>query len=211
MQDIILFGIQGAGKGTQAKILAKKFDYKIFETGAELRAMAKSSSDLGKKIRKIIDQGSLVDTKIIIEIIEVFLNNVKPDEKIIFDGIPRNQEQKQQFEQLIKKMGRTPMAVNIKLSKEEALNRVLSRFICEGVDTTSIPLLTEAKCIALGGKVVRRNDDNEKSIKVRINAFFNETQPIINEYQKEKRLIEIDGNNPVDIVTQLLIDKLSKK
>ncbi|MBT4936764.1 nucleoside monophosphate kinase, partial [Candidatus Peregrinibacteria bacterium] len=108
MHDLILFGMQGSGKGTQGKILAEKYGYRIFETGAELRAMVKSGTELGAKVKNIMESGKLVDTTIIMEIIEAFLENLSHDESVIFDGIPRSKEQMNQFETLMQKMDRSP-------------------------------------------------------------------------------------------------------
>jgi adenylate kinase len=74
MNDLILVGIQGSGKGTQARILAEKFGYQIFETGGELRVMAKEESELGKKVKEITERGDLVPNEIVMEIVENFLN-----------------------------------------------------------------------------------------------------------------------------------------
>ena len=202
MIDLILFGIQGSGKGTQGKILAHNHGYKIFETGAELRNMAASGTPLGIKVKNIMNEGKLVETSIIMEIVENFLNNIDTDTSVIFDGIPRSQEQMSQFEILMKKMKRKPQALNIKLSREESLDRLLKRFVCEGVNTSKNPLITEKECIAQGGKVLRRSDDNRNAINIRINTFMEETQPIIEKYKELQRLIEIHGNQSLDDVTK---------
>jgi len=205
MNDLILFGMQGSGKGTQAKILAKKFGYKIFETGAELRIVAESDTPLGKKVKDIMNQGKLVDTSIIMEIVEEFCRNLDNDKHAIFDGIPRNMEQYKLFEAVMAKMGKKPTALNIKLTNEEAMGRLLKRFTCVGVDTTHNPLITEEECIAMGGTIKRRSDDNEDVIKTRIEAFLTETQPVIEEYRKENRLKEVKGLQSVEEVTGDLV------
>jgi adenylate kinase len=206
--DLILFGIQGSGKGTQAKILAQKYNYKIFETGAELRSIAKSHSALGQKVKSIMEAGNLVDTSIIMEIVAEFIKQIPKEEAVIFDGIPRSLEQMEQFEILMTQLGRSPTGLNVKLSADDALERLLNRFICEGVDTTNNPLITEAECVALGGKIVRRNDDNKKAIQVRINAFVTETQPVINKYRKLKRLFEVEGNQTVETVSSEIMQMI---
>lgn len=208
MQDIILFGMQGSGKGTQAKILIQKHGFKTFETGAELRAIAASDSELGKRVKAIMDAGNLVDTKVIMEIVENFLKNSDPNDSIIFDGIPRNMEQFEQFEAIMQKTGRLPMGVNIKLTKEEAMERLLKRFTCVGVDTTNNPLITEAECIALGGMVKRRSDDTPEAIEVRLNNFFSETQPVIEKYLQANRMIEVHGIQNVEDVTKAIEQEL---
>lgn len=202
MKDIMLFGMQGSGKGTQAKLLVQKHGYKMFETGAELRAMAESGTELGNRVKSIMNEGRLVDTKIIMEIVEAFVHKLAPSDAVIFDGIPRSMEQMEAFEKVMHKVGRSPLGVNIKLTKEEALGRLVKRFTCVGVDMTNNPLMTEAECIALGGTVKRRADDTPEAISVRLDAFFNETQPVIEAYKGLNRMVEVHGVQLVEQVTK---------
>jgi adenylate kinase len=201
MQDLMLFGVQGSGKGTQGKILAAKHGYKIFETGGELRRLSKEDSELGKRIKNIIEGGALVDDATIMDIVENFLKNTEKERAIIFDGLPRRLSQMELFEVLMKKYERKPVCLHIKLTKEEALKRLLARFTCEGVDMSKNPLMTEAQCIALGGKVKRRADDTEEAILKRLNIFDEETMPVISAYKKEDRCLELEGNQELDAVT----------
>jgi len=202
MKDIILFGMQGSGKGTQAKLLLQKHNYKMFETGAELRAIAASGSELGNKVKAIMEEGKLVDTSVIMEIVKDFLSKISPEDNVIFDGIPRSMEQMEQFESVIQEMNREPLGINIKLTKEEALNRLVKRFTCTGIDMTNNPLMTEEECISLGGTVKRRSDDTPEAIEVRLDAFFTETQPVINAYASKGRMVEVEGTQEFPQVTE---------
>ena len=202
MKDIILFGMQGSGKGTQAKLLVQKHGYKMFETGAELRAMTESGTELGNRVKEVINAGRLVDTKIIMEIVEAFVQKLAPSDAVIFDGIPRSIEQMEAFEQVMQKIGRSPLGVNIKLTKDEALARLVKRFTCVGVDMTNNPLMTEEECISLGGTVKRRADDTPEAISVRLDAFFSETQPVIESYKQLERMVEVSGIQDVEAVTK---------
>ena len=208
MKDIILFGMQGSGKGTQAKILIQKHGYKTFETGQELRNIAASGTELGERVKNIMNEGKLVDTAIIMEIVAAFLENINEDDKVIFDGIPRSMDQMEQFEAVMEKMGRSPVGVNIALTKDEAMERLLKRFTCVGVDTTNNPLITEEQCIAMGGEVKRRADDTPEAIGVRLDAFFSETQPVIDAYADQGRMLEVHGIQTVEEVTQGIEEKL---
>ena len=91
--DLIFFGMQGAGKGTLGKVVSSKFNMTIFETGAALRQLAQEDSELGKKIKSIIEAGHLVSNGIVMEIVEDFVNKLENDSPILFDGIPRSVEQ----------------------------------------------------------------------------------------------------------------------
>ena len=90
-----MFGIQGSGKGTQSKILKDYYDMAYFETGAELRKLAQEDSELGKKVKSIIEAGHLVDNDVVMEIVENFMKSVPEGKGVIFDGIPRKMEQKE--------------------------------------------------------------------------------------------------------------------
>lgn len=185
--NLIFFGIQGSGKGTQAKLLAEKFNYVIFETGGELRKLASQNSELGKKVKSIIDAGHLVSSEVVMEIVENFLVQNK-DKKIIFDGIPRNQDQQGILIDLLNSHNLEYLAVHFKLEKEEALKRLYKRAEIEG-----------------------RADDNEESIQRRINIFYTETLPIIEQYQNQNHLMEIDASPSIEEIFSILTEKLELK
>ncbi|MBD3270862.1 AAA family ATPase, partial [Candidatus Peregrinibacteria bacterium] len=113
--DLILFGIQGSGKGTQAKIIAEKYNMLIFETGKELRKVSEEQTPIGNKINDLINNGKLVSDDIIMEMLAEFLKNISNDQKIIFDGIPRTLNQKKLFDQTLNKAGRTFLAIELQV------------------------------------------------------------------------------------------------
>jgi len=129
--DIVLFGIQGSGKGTQGKIIADKYQMRIFETGAELRRLAKEDSSLGKKVKNLIEAGQLVPNEIVMEIIENFSKDFNKNEKVLFDGIPRKMEQAQSFDKLMKELNREFVCILMDISEKEAYRRLTTRRICE--------------------------------------------------------------------------------
>lgn len=204
MRDIVLFGVQWSGKGTQGKILAKKYNYAIFETWQELRNIAKTNSPLGKKVKSIIDAGNLVDNNTVMEILRNFLDNTSPQQPILFDGIPREIEQKNTFDQAITQYQRNIIGINIEISRAESLQRLSQRFICQGIDTTDTPLITPEQCIAQGWTVVKRKDDTPEGINKRLDIFYSQTQPVIDLYKEEKKMITIDGIGTIkDIETRI--------
>lgn len=202
MKDFILFWMQWSWKWTQWKILAQKYWMKMFETGQELRNITASWSELWNKIKAIMDEWNLVSTEIIMEVIESFLNNVSEEDSVIFDWIPRNMEQYENFERVMSKFNRRPIAVHIKLEKEEAMNRLTKRFTCVWVDMTNNPLMTEEECIALWWTVKKRSDDTPEAISRRLDVFFADTMPVIENYSQDSRLIEIDWLKSVEEVSQ---------
>ena len=182
--NLIFFGIQGSGKGTQAKLLAENHGFEIFETGGELRKLAKEDSALGLKVKSIIESGNLVPTEVVMEIVENFLNNAQ-SERIIFDGIPRNLEQSEMLRSLLKNHNIEYTAVHFTLSEEEALKRLMKRAEIEG-----------------------RADDNEESIKTRIGIFYEKTVPVIESVSENGNFIEIDASQTIDKVNDSLTAKL---
>ncbi|MFH0776131.1 MAG: nucleoside monophosphate kinase [Patescibacteria group bacterium] len=204
MQDIILFGMQGSGKGTQARILAEKFGYTIFETGGQLRKLAAEDSPLGQKVKAITTAGKLVDNAIVMEIVANFLANFGKSEKAIFDGIPRSEAQRVSLEAEFAKVQRKPVAVYIKIPREEALRRLLGRKTCAGcgqifgAKDNSDAL---EKCPLCGGELKIRADDTAEAIETRLDVYEKETLPAIGRYREEGRLIEVDGMQGVGAVS----------
>ncbi|MBN1494399.1 nucleoside monophosphate kinase [Candidatus Peregrinibacteria bacterium] len=206
--DLILFGIQGSGKGTQGKILKERYNMAYFETGGELRRLSKENSPLGKKIKSIIEAGHLVPNEIVMEIVENFIKKIKKGENIIFDGIPRKKIQAVSLEKLLKKDKREYKALILDLSEKEATNRLITRRICADCKTAYPAMYKEKKCEKCGGKLETRTDDNPESIKTRIKAYFNETMPVIELFEKEGKLIRVDGSKTIEEVSKLLFKAL---
>ena len=211
MQDIILFGMQGSGKGTQARILAEKFDYQIFETGGQLRKLATEASDLGYKVKEITTAGKLVPNEVVMEIVANFLQALDKNEQVIFDGIPRSESQRISLESEFVKVGRRPVAVYISLTRAEALKRLLERRTCVlctkifGVKDNAVDLLA---CPSCGGELKARADDTREAIETRLGVYEKETVPVIEKYREAVRLIEIDGTGEVDFVNAEIIKNL---
>ncbi len=195
--NITLFGIQGSGKGTQGELIAKNFEMKLFETGAELRKIAAQDSKLGKKVKNVLERGELVPNKIVMEVIENFLENNIQEEKILFDGIPRSLEQKKTFDQVINKFERNIRGILINISEEEAKRRLLGRRICQKCKKIYASDFQEKKCQKCDGDLIKRSDDNEKAILKRIENFNEKTMPVIKKYQKEAKLISINGEQEI--------------
>lgn len=207
--DLVLFGIQGSGKGTQGKFIAERYGFEIFETGGELRKLAKEESELGKKVKEIIEAGHLVSNEVVMEIIENFMMKLREGKKVMFDGIPRKMEQKESFDRLMNKLGRPFLGILIHISKGEALRRLTTRRLCETCKSVYPASYESDKC-KCGGKLVTRADDNPESIKVRLDAYENETTPVIEQYKKEGKMIETNGEQSIDEVNKEAFEKLDK-
>ncbi len=203
--------MQGSGKGTQGQILAEKLNAEIFEMGGQLRRLATEDSDLAKKVKAIMEAGNLVPTEVIMEIVTAFVSALPSDQTVIFDGIPRSEDQRVQFESAVSGAGRQPLAVYIKLTREEALKRLLGRrtcSVCKMIYGAKDNLATGAACPACGGELKVRADDTEEAIQTRLATYERETLPVIEQYRSEERLIEVDGTQSVAIVTESILKAL---
>ncbi len=180
--DLLIFGIQGSGKGTQAKKLAAEYGYYIFEAGGELRKISASGSELGNRVKSYIDEGHLVPHEIIMQVVKEALLAQPQDKKILFDGIPRDQEQKKDFDFTMNELGREFHCVQILLNEEEAIQRVRGRAVKEG----------------------RADDADEEKIHRRMELFKTKTLPVIQAYKEQGKLIEVDGSGkPEEVYEQM--------
>lgn len=176
--DLVLFGIQGSGKGTQAKKLVAEFGYYLFEAGGELRKMAAGGSALGNTVTSFIDKGELVPFEIIMEVVRSAIAAVPKDQAILFDGIPRDLDQMRSFDDIMADAGRDFRCIHITLPKDKAVERILGR-----------------------AKIENRADDaNEASILRRMDLFLQKTVPVIDHYQQLGKVTQIDGDKDVDLV-----------
>lgn len=181
--DLLLFGIQGSGKGTQAKRLAEEFNYYIFEAGGELRTIAASGSDLGNTVKGYIDEGHLVPHEIIMEVVKEAILAQPEDQKILFDGIPRDGDQKADFDGIMQEVGREFQCINITLDEDEAFRRILDRAQTQG----------------------RADDADEEKIRRRMATFFEKTMPVIEEYSSAGILTDVAGEGTVDEVYERMV------
>ncbi len=205
--DLIFFGMQGAGKGTLGKTVAEHYGMQIFETGAELRKLAQENSELGKKVKSIIEAGHLVSNEAVMEIVENFMNNLQGETSILFDGIPRKVEQANSLNELLKKHNRNYRGVLINISKQIALTRLTTRRICN-ICKTVYPADYVGETCPNGHSLETRKDDNPEAIETRLNAFENETKPAIDLYREN--LITIDGEGQIEQVSELALQELDK-
>lgn len=187
--DLVFFGIQGSGKGTQAKKLAAEFGYEIFEAGGELRKIAASGSKLGDTVKSYIDQGHLVPHQIIMQVVKEAVSARPKTTKILFDGIPRDVDQMRDFDAIMAAADRPFRCIEILLSEDQAKARILGRAKAEG----------------------RADDANAEIILRRMDTFKQKTRPVIETYRKVGNLIEIDGNRGVDAVYEDLRKIIGEK
>ena len=209
--NVVILGPQGSGKGTQAKLIAQKFDLDIFDTGRVLRQVALLDTPFGKEVHEIVMvKKELVPNRILKEVLHVRLNDLGREQGIIFDGIPRSLEQAKYFEQAMLEFGRKiDRLIFVDISKEESLRRIGRRFSCEECKETAILVRGGAEiCAKCGGKLVQRADDTPEGIEKRLGIFRAETMPVIEYFEKAKLVSRIDGAQSVEKVFEDILKVL---
>ena len=200
--NIILFGPPGAGKGTQADKIVENFNLYKVSTGDLLREEIKNNTNLGNKIKSIIDKGLLVSDNIINDLIIKILSDKKLYNRLIFDGYPRNLEQVINLDSCIKRYKQKISCVlNLNVEKEFIIKRILGRQICTSCGlifnehfkpATSINHSCDPKFLK------KRSDDNEETIINRFETYLNTTLPILNFYKERNLLHHINGMSGID-------------
>lgn len=199
--DLVLFGIQGSGKGTQSKAIAEHCGLVIFETGAELRRLSTEDSELARKVKAIIESGNLVPTEVVMEIITDFLHRLPAGKSALFDGIPRSDDQKEQFDALMTKEGRTFKGILIELTEAEAVKRLTTRRMCPTCKTIYPAAYQKETCEADGSTLITRQDDTPAAIRVRLDTFLQKTVPVIEAYKTEGKMLIVKGEQAIEQVT----------
>ena len=198
MVSFVFIAPPAAGKGTQSKMLVEKYGYKHISTGDLLREEIEKSTKLGNEIKNIIAQGKLVNDEVMIKLLE---NNLNIKDSFIIDGFPRTINQAIMLDDLlIKKNVNNYKVINMNLSYDEALKRVLSRIVCSNCGKSYNLLVDELKpkvnniCDNCHQNLTMRNDDNEVTFKVRYDSYVNNTRDIIKYYEDKNKLVNISAN-----------------
>jgi adenylate kinase len=210
---LILFGAPGVGKGTQAKLISKEFSVPQISTGDMLREAVKEKSALGLTASKIMTEGKLVPDDIILELIKTRISKKDCKNGFILDGFPRTLDQAESLDKLMLKLNLPPFkCIEITVSDNEIIKRLMNRRICEncGKDYNLVnnPPPASKTCNNCAGKIIQRKDDNEETIKSRLNVYGEQTAPIKDHYFKKGDFYSVDGSQPVPKVQEKIISFL---
>ena len=202
MRNIILLAVQGAGKGTLAKKLKEKYGYAHISTGDILRDRAKTSDELGCKIKNMMDDGLLVPDEIIFEAIA---DKIKSDEcknGFIMDGCPRNLKQAKMYDEMVRELSIDGgIAINLTIPEELLLKRITGRRICSNcgviynIYNEEMSPKEEGVCDNCSGSLYQRSDDNADAIKTRIETYYNTTLSVVDYYREKNVLYEVDSTD----------------
>ncbi len=212
--QLLLMGPPGAGKGTQAAELVKKFDIPHISTGDMFRAAVKEGTELGKKAKACMDSGKLVPDDVTIGIVRDRLAKKDCAKGFILDGFPRTVEQADALAGILEGLNQPLTKVlNIHVPSEDLIERAIGRRICKSCGATYHvkfnPPKVENVCDECNGNLYQRADDNEETMRNRLSVYEDSTRPLTEYYKKAGIYLEIDGRQPIDKVTEELVNVLS--
>jgi adenylate kinase len=208
---LIFLGPPGAGKGTQSKRVAQRYDVPHLSTGDMLREAVSRGTELGKLAKPIMERGDLVPDGIVMGMVEDRLSRPDAARGFIFDGFPRTIPQAEQLDAILKRRGFTkPIVVEFHVNPEVLLHRVAGRWTCSvGGETYNVferPPKVAGICDNDGGKLVQRSDDRPEVVKERFAAYERQTKPLADYYRSHGVLEVVDGTAGVEEVSRALAD-----
>jgi adenylate kinase len=203
--NLILMGLPGAGKGTQAERIVGKYGLPHISTGDMFRTAIKEETELGKKAKSYMDAGELVPDDVTIGIVRERLGKADCQKGFLLDGFPRTTAQAEALDNLLADMGRRIDAVlYIDVDRDSLLERLTGRRICSQCGATYHitlnPPKEEGVCDKCGGELFQRDDDKIETVKTRLEVNEKQQKPLLDFYNKKNCLQEIDGNQDIDDV-----------
>ena len=202
---IIMLGAPGAGKGTQAKMIAEKYGLPHISTGDIFRANIKNGTELGKEAKEYMDKGLLVPDELTVRLL---LDRVAQDDcknGYVLDGFPRTIPQAEVLDEKLSELGeKVDYAINVDIPDENIVNRMSGRRACLNCGATyhivSIPPKKEGICDVCASALVLRDDDRPETVQNRLKVYHEQTQPLIDFYEKKGVLRSVDGTFPMEEV-----------
>ncbi|MEH3001988.1 adenylate kinase [Bacillus pumilus] len=203
--NLVLMGLPGAGKGTQAERIVDDYGIPHISTGDMFRAAMKEETQLGLEAKSFIDKGELVPDEVTIGIVRERLGKNDCEQGFLLDGFPRTVAQAEALENILKDLGRTiDYVINIKVDKDALMERLTGRRICKNCGATYHlvfnPPAKENVCDKCGGELYQRADDNAETVSTRLEVNLKQTEPLLNFYSEKGYLANIDGAKHINDV-----------
>lgn len=207
MKNIIFIAPPAAGKGTQSNMLKEKFGYNHISTGDMLREAINSGSEIGAEVKNIIDKGELVSDDLIIKLVKDKLTSLK-GKPFILDGFPRTLNQAKSLDEILTD---DYIVIYLDLAESEAINRITGRLTCNcgksyNVNIDKLKPKVDGICDNCGSILIKRDDDNVESFKVRFKTFLDNTDSILKYYEDKEKLIKIDVNKDVQDIFESILE-----
>ena len=202
---IVMLGAPGAGKGTQAKMIAAKYQIPHISTGDIFRANIKNGTELGKKAKSYMDQGLLVPDELTVDLVIDRLAQDDCKNGYILDGFPRTIPQAEALDAALAKLGeKMDYAIDVDVPDENIVSRMSGRRACTGCGATYHIVYNPSKkgdcCEVCGEKLILRDDDKTETVQKRLNVYHEQTQPLIDYYTKQSILRTVDGTQDMNDV-----------
>ena len=210
MKNIIFIAPPAAGKGTQSNMLKEKFGYNHISTGDMLREAINSGSEIGKEVKNIIDKGELVSDDLIIKLVKDKLTSLE-GKPFILDGFPRTLNQAKSLDEILTD---DYIVIYLDLDESEAINRITGRLTCNcgksyNVNIEELKPKVDGICDNCGSILIKRDDDNVESFKVRFKTFLDNTDSILKYYEDKEKLIKIDVNKDVQDIFESILEVIN--
>ncbi|MFZ3578109.1 adenylate kinase [Virgibacillus sp. DJP39] len=213
--NLILMGLPGAGKGTQAEKISNKYNIPHISTGDMFRLAIKEGTDLGIKAKEFMDQGDLVPDEVTIGIVEERLGKDDCQNGFLLDGFPRTIAQAEALQALLTNMDEDiDYVLHVDVPEEQLVKRLTGRRICPTCGSTYHVMYNAPKeegiCDKDGSELIQRKDDTSETVKTRLNVNIKQTKPLLDFYQEKGYLVSINGDKDIDVVFQDIQAKLEK-
>lgn len=208
--QIIIFGPQGSGKGTQAELIARRHHWPYISTGDIFRYHLENQTELGKKVAEYVNTGHLVPDKLTNKIVQNRINQPDCAVGFVLDGYPRNKNQLE----FLNRIAKIDFAIIIELGDTEAVSRLGGRFACKcglSYHLEFNPPKKEGICDKCGSELFKREDDQPEAIKKRLKIYHQETEPLLEIYEKQGILSRVDGAKSIEDVYQQIDEVINKK
>ncbi len=210
---IIFLGAPGAGKGTQAAIVARELNLVHIASGDLFRQALEKGTELGIQAKSYMEKGMLVPDKITVQMVLERMSATDCERGVILDGFPRNLKQTQALEKALAQQTKViDKVVYIKVSEEELLRRLSGRWVCRNCQipyhATDSPSKVWARCDQCGGELYQRPDDNPQTVRERLRVYFTETAPLVDYYDHSGKLLEVDGEGGIDEIGRRIVSAL---
>ncbi len=211
----LLMGPPGAGKGTQAVVLAEKLGIPHISTGDMFRKAVKEETALGMEAKRYMDSGQLVPDEVTIGIVRERLAAADCAGGFLLDGFPRTVFQAEALDGIMNDMKtKLDVALNIDVDAEALIGRITGRRMCRKCGTpyhvTFSPSKAEGVCDACGGELYQRDDDKEETVRKRLEVYNAQTLPLIEYYRKQGIIADSDGNQPMEAVTEAIMKAIGR-